>query len=139
MSPDVYDAIKGFLQANYVATKLVFENEPSDAPDVPWGLVEFSTGIYRQVSIGANTQAQNRWDEEGSFFIHLMVPAGAGVRDAFAYAQIVADLFRGLQLMSGALEFDDVVVGYGGRGDDDGNWYRVSVNIGWRVLDARAQ
>jgi hypothetical protein len=139
MSPQVYDAIRAHLTANYAATALYFENEIGDAPSVPWALVEFSTGVYSQQSIGAGSQAQNRWDEEGSFFVHIMVPAMSGVREAFSYSAILADLFRGTQLLGELLEFDDVVVGYGGRGDDEGNWYRVSVNVGWRLMDARAR
>lgn len=137
-SPAVYDAIRNHLVANYLATPLFFENEHSASPGAgqAWVMVEFTSTTYAQQSIGARTQAENRWDEMGSFFAHIMVPTGSGVREAFSYAYTMADLFRGLTLLGDRLEFDDVVVGYG-QTEDDGNWYRVSVNVGWRMVNSR--
>jgi Bacteriophage related domain of unknown function len=136
-SPAVYAALRTFLNASYAATPLLYENEYTDAPSTAWALVEMSATQYFQTSIGAQTQAANRWDEEGSFFIHVMVPAGSGVTDAFAYSYALADLFRGLTLLNGNVEFNDVIVGAGSGSDDEGNWYRVSVNVGWRMIDSR--
>lgn len=136
-SPQVYDAIRTFLEANYSATPLYFENEQTDAMPSAWVLIEFVSTTYFQTSIGARTQAENRFDEEGSLFAHVLVPVGSGVRDAFAYAYAIADLFRGLTLLNGNVEFNDVIVGYG-ESQDEGNYYRVSVNIGWRMSDSRA-
>jgi hypothetical protein len=140
-SPEVYDAIRAKLTADYSATPLRFENEDAQQPQVgsgAWCLCEFASTTYRQESIGAGAQRLNRFDEEGSFFINVMVPLGSGVREAFGYAYILADLFRGLTLMGGALEFEDVMVGYGGP-DDNGNWYGVTVSIGWRLMNSREQ
>jgi hypothetical protein len=134
-SPAVYDAIRAFLEAQFTTTPLIFENEGMPSTDT-WTLIEFASVSYTQESIGSRTQATNRFDEEGSFFAHVMVRIGTGVRSALSTGFAIADLFRGLTLLNGALEFTDVVVGYGGP-DDEGNWYRVSVNIGWRNMDSR--
>lgn len=136
MNPAAYVAVRDFLRTNYSATPLFFENEQTDAPSSAWCLMEGGSATYRQTSIGAGSQAANRFDDDGSFYLHVMVPVGTGVADAYGYAYTLADLFRGLTLMGGNLEFDDVIVGYG-RHEDDGNFYRVSVNVGWRVIDAR--
>ncbi|MCU0731650.1 MAG: DUF4128 domain-containing protein [Hyphomonas sp.] len=135
-SPEVYDALRSHLEANYLATPLFFENEQTFQPGGAFVLVEFTSTTYAQMSIGARTQAENRFDEMGSFFCHIMVPAGSGVREAFSSAYTLADLFRGLTLMDGMLEFEDVIVGYG-ESQDDGLYYRVSVNVGWRLINAR--
>ena len=135
-SPVVYDAVRAYLEANYASTLLLFENERTDTPPGPWVLIEFISTTYAQQSLGAGSQAANRWDEDGTFFAHVVVPGGSGVRDAFSYARIIADLFRGLTLVNGNLEFMDVVVGYG-ESQDEGNWYRVSVNVAWRLIDSR--
>jgi hypothetical protein len=140
MTPAVYDAIRNYLEANYASTTLFFENEVTEAAldgQAPWVLIEFATSNYRQITIGAGSQSENRWDEDGTFFAHVMVPAGTGTRDAFAYSAIIADLFRGTTLMGDLLEFDDVTDGFGDS-SEDGMWYRVSVSIDWRLINARS-
>jgi hypothetical protein len=134
-SVPVYDAIRAFMDASFSATQVLYENEGDPSGDI-WTLIEFSSTTYTQESIGAGTQAANRFDDEGSFFAHVMVKTGTGIRDALAVTDTIANLFRGLTLLNGSVEFNDVVVGYGGM-DEEGKWYRTSVSIGWRQIDSR--
>lgn len=132
----VYDAIKAYLKVNWTTTPIRFENE-TFVPDGTAFVAEEITGkLYAQESIGAITQAANRWDEEGTLWLHVLVPMGTGGSTARAYAKQLADLFRGLVLLSNSLEFREAFIGRGQPGHEDGAYYRVSVYINWRRMDA---
>jgi hypothetical protein len=132
----VYGAIKTYLQSNWTSTPLRFENETFQLTGVPFVAVEMTGTLYGQESIGANTQAQNRWDEEGVLWLHVNVLMGTGGSTPRTYAKQLADLFRGLLLVNGSLEFKDAFIGRGQPGHEDGAYYRVSVYINWRRMDA---
>jgi hypothetical protein len=133
----VFDAIKTYLNSNWTTTYVRFENEPYD-PDgtTPFVDVEMTGRSYGQQSIGASLQEDNRWDEEGQLWLHVMVPAGSGGSTARTYAKQLADLFRGTRLLSDSLEFQDAFIGRGHPGFENGNYFRVSVYLNWRRIDA---
>ena len=139
----VFDAIKDYLITNFTTTPLQFENEPAiDTNDpatglpAPWVQVEMTGTLYGQVSIGAATQATNRWDEEGQLWLHVFVPTGTGGHTARLHAKSLADLFRGTTLSGGSLEFMDAQIGMGEPGDEDGAWFRISLVVDWRYIEA---
>lgn len=142
----VWDAIRDHLVANWTATPIAFENDntlsdgssvPPDPQSVPaWISVEITGTVYGQQSIGAALQADNRWDEEGILFVDVLVQSGAGSSQARAYAKQVADLFRGLTLLSGSLEFQDAYIGRGQRAEREGNWFFFPCDIEWRRIEA---
>lgn len=140
----VYDAIRARLIASWSTTPIAFENEDTDTAgnvippntQIPWIDVEMTGTLYGQESIGASLQADNRWDEEGILFLHVLVPSGEGAHDARTYAKSLADIFRGLTLLSGSLEFRDAFIGRGVPGRRDGNWFSITVSIEWRRMDA---
>ena len=137
-SDAVYGAIKDFLVASWTLTPIRFENEnfvPPDPP-VPWISVFLSGVVYGQQSIGANTQAANRWDEEGILWLFVLVPVGEGAINARSYAKQLADLFRGTTLLSGSLEFRDSFIGQGELAVEIGNWFKLPVDVEWRRIDA---
>ena len=143
-SGTVYDAVKSHLQTNWTATPLAFENEDKDAsgnavppnPAVTFVAIEMTGTMYGQQSIGAETQAANRWDEEGVLWLHVVTPKGQGASEARHHAKNLADLFRGTTLLSGDLEFLDAAIGMGEPADADGNWWRISVSVEWRRMEA---
>jgi hypothetical protein len=92
--------------------------------------------FYGQESIGASRQEDNRWDEEGVLWLHTLVKINTGGSTVRAYAKQLADLFRGLRLLSDSLEFQDAFIGRGQTGHEDGMYYRVSVYINWRRMEA---
>jgi hypothetical protein len=102
----------------------------------PFVAVEMTGTLYGQESIGASHQADNRWDEEGVLWLHVNVPMGTGGLTARTYAKQLADLFRGLLLLNDSLEFKDAFIGRGQPGHEDGAYFRVSVFINWRRMDA---
>lgn len=145
----VYDAIKSHLSNSGVISVLAdpvtsavpsirFENEDFDKPEppVPWISMALTTGIYRQESIGAHTQAGNRWDETGELWLAVFVPTGSGASRARQIAKLLADIFRGQTLLAGSLEFMDTFIGTGSPAPDEGNWFELPISIEWRRVEA---
>lgn len=148
----VFDAIRAHIEAEWSATTAVkWENEgfwrrtvadpdvweqfTTEAPtDAPWVLIELQGTLYAQVSIGESDQADNRWDEEGVLYVHVCVPKGTGSRAARVAALASANLFRGVTLVSGSLEFMDASIGVG-ESVEEGNFYRLTVTIDWRRME----
>lgn len=137
----VFDAIKTFLDGTggngaWQTTAVRWENEPLDPLPDEFVDVEMTGTMYGQVSIGASSQEDNRWDEEGVLWLHVLVPVNSGGSTCRTYAKSLADLFRGLTLLSGSLEFRDAFIGKGQPGHEDGTKYRLSVYINWRRMEA---
>lgn len=148
-SGTVSAAIEDYLIANWTTTLLSLENDnkatdgtplpPVDISGNPAAFVEVSfTGrSYGQASLGASVQSANRWDEEGLLFFDVLVPINTTSRNARTYAKSLSDLFRGLTLLSGNLEFLDASIGLGGKTDKySGNYFSIPVDIEWRRVEA---
>lgn len=125
-----YSAIRAHLEAEWETTPLAWDNEAFDTPDdAPWVLVEMTGDIWDQASIGAGDRTANRWQEEGELHLMVNVPFGTGSLTARTHAEALANIFRGLQL--GAIEFRDISIGLGVRGEDRGAWWLLPVRINW--------
>lgn len=149
-SDAVYDAVKDYLTAQWTTSPIQWPNEPQiDTTDpttrgdpnnpprpAPWVLFQITGTLYGQESIGAETQAANRWDEAGLIWFHVVVPAGTGGSVVRRHAKQLADLFRGTTLLSGSLMFGDARLGEGQAGNVDGSEYVVSVSLDWRYIEA---
>lgn len=134
-SDAVFDAIKSHLTPLWTATPMQWPNEDFEpVGDASWVKVELHGTVYGQQSIGANVQADNRWDEEGILWLYVMVKRGIGTSQARGAGRALADIFRGLTLLGNSLEFMDANIGTGA--DQEGNWYMVPVSIEWRSIDA---
>lgn len=132
----VYDATRAFLASSWSETPIQWENENFDPPFEGWIAMEMTGTSYAQQSIGADVQAENRWDEEGILWLHCFVPTGTGTSTARRWAKQLADLFRGARLLNDDLEFMDAQIGMGDQGDEVGTTYRISVVIDWRRYEA---
>lgn len=136
-SDEVYDAIRDYLTANWSHTPIAWPNETfENAAAEPFVAFEIHGTLFAQMSIGANPHGDNRWDEEGSIWLHVTVPRGSGMLAGRGAARAMAEMFRGTLLLSERLEFMDAVIGPGQAGDEDGNWFVISVNIDWRLMEA---
>lgn len=141
-SQGIYDAIRAHLTANWTATPLVWENEayPDMGTVSHWALVEIAGRYFGRESIGTGSAQTDRYDEEGTLWVHMMMPAGVGTRVARGHLSNIAELFRGQTLMSDALEFLDAEVGFGESvaisSSNEGSWFRITMNIEWRLIDA---
>lgn len=145
----VYDAIKAHLTtaANVAVladptTGIVppfrFGNESFQKPDppAPWIAMTLTGVLYGQQSIGAGVQADNRWDEDGHLWLPVFVEVGTGESRSRQLAKMLANIFRGLTLLNGHLEFMDAFVGEGESALEEGNWYKLEVVVEWRRMDA---
>jgi hypothetical protein len=137
----VFDAIRSYFDGSggngaWTTTPIRWENEAIDPLPATFVDVEMTGTAYGQQSIGASPQAANRWDEEGVLWLHVLVKINTGGSLVRTYAKELADLFRGLTLLSNSLEFRDAFIGKGQTGHEDGTYYRVSVYINWRRIDA---
>lgn len=145
----VYDAIKDYLSIAANVSDLAdsvtgivppfrFENEdfPKPDPPAPWIAMALTGVLYGQVSIGAATQATNRWDEKGHLWLPVFAPKGTGASRARQLAKLLADIFRGLTLSGGSIEFMDAFIGEGGPAQEDGNWFELPLVIEWRRIEA---
>lgn len=135
-SGPVFDAVKAFLTTNWTTTRIRFENDPFELDNEAFVDVEMTGTAYGQQSIGAGRQQDNRWDEEGVLWLHVLVKMGDGGSTVRHYAQQLANLFKGLTLINGNLEFRDAFIGRGQPGFESGAYYRVSVYQKYRWMDA---
>jgi hypothetical protein len=140
-------AIEDYLIAHWATTPLLMENDNRDAvsgvplppsPDpAPFVEVNFSGRSYGQASLGASVQSANRWDEDGFVSFDVLVPINTTSRVARTNAKSLADLFRGLLLLNGSLEFLDAAISSGSPSSKyNGNYYVIPVDIEWRRVDA---
>lgn len=129
-------AVTAYLAANWTASPLILQNretEPPVQPDGtlrPWVYMQLGFNSFDQWSIGIEPRADNRWREEGIIMFHVMTPIGEGLAASDTNADALIELFRGLQL-SPDIEFRDITSDIGGPGDNDGNYYRVSIAVDW--------
>ncbi len=132
----VYEAIKAYLTSAWTETAIEWENEAFQEPADGWVAVEISGTSYAQQSIGADEQAENRWDEDGVLWLHVIVPTGTGSVTARRRAKQLADLFRGARLLSDGLEFLDASIGAGDRGVKEDPHWMITVSVDWRREEA---
>lgn len=144
-----YGAIKAHLQDPDVVAVLAdaetgnpppfrFSNEPFTKPEppAPWIAVDLTRVLYGQESIGASEQKDNRWDANGDLSIRVLVASGTGADRAWELAEAIADIFRGLTLFGGDLEFGFAFTDEGGPSEEEGNWYELPIIIKWRHVEA---
>lgn len=134
-SDDVLAAIRAHLTAEWSETPINWPNEASTKA-APWLAVSIARNLYSQESIGAGVQSDNRFDEEGQLLLDLAAPTGTGASKIGGAAKALAEIFKGLTLMSDRLEFGDARIGIGQPADEDGNFYVLPVSIDWRLTNA---
>ena len=106
------------------------EPEPDGTGNLPlWCSVEIEADASAPYEIGGSM-----WQEQGRLSVHVFLPTGAGIEAGLAARKAFADAFRGLP--PGALLWDDFMFPAGGTDQAEGNWYRLSLGIGYRFTDA---
>lgn len=137
-SDAAFTAIRTWLDANWTATPIRWENETFDIPAITeypaapaaWVAVEMSGEGYHQRSFGSGAIENERWVEAGSLLIYSLQQAGSGSLVARANATAIALSLRGLAL-AGAIQFTGMSIGDGGPGDEDGNWWQLVLRAEW--------
>jgi hypothetical protein len=132
-SAEVFDVVSQRLTAEWTATPVVFENEDWPTPDTPapFVLVELFGDFFDQASIGGGPAVtDNLWREGGVLLMHVMIPNNTGTRGARVFAKGLVDLFRGQDI--GGVVFRDAAMGAGEKGEEDGNYYRMTASVTWQ-------
>lgn len=120
---------------------LVYENKSEGAPKGEpqvWVLVLLESDLYGQQTIGGGEDAgDNRWDEEGTLWLHVYTPRNSGTRESRRIGKALANMFRGNNtLVGGRLEFMDAHLGLGDPGRENGKYHLNSISIDWRLVEA---
>ncbi|MFG1205570.1 hypothetical protein [Xanthobacter flavus] len=130
-SPAAYDAVASYLREVWNITPLVFENEMASAPtDDHWIFVEMVGGLYAQQSMGAETLDANLWREEGTLWLHVMMPSFRGTQTGRGYAWQLVQLLTRQPIPP--IVFRDAMVGAGEPAVKiDGNFAAMTATIEW--------
>jgi len=128
----VFIPIRDHLEANWTTSPLVFENErhtPAQPP-APWVYVDMASNLWDQSSMGSGDPAKERWEETGTIWLNVMVPAGTGSLTARTHARQLVRLFRGLTLLGGTLIFRRASIGDGqGVVIEKGKYWQITATI----------
>jgi hypothetical protein len=125
-------AIRAMLEAALPLVAWRWENESADPPDPAagvWCLVEFTSDVIDQESIGAGARTANRWRERGTVFAHVFAPSGTGTTAARTLGEQIADVFRASGTVSPGIVFEAISPGLGDADGPDGNWWRLPISI----------
>lgn len=129
-------ALETWARTNWTATELRFENEalnpPQDANGVPkpFVMLEVSSDVTEQDSIGAGSVAANLWRERGVALFHVFVPSGTGTAAMRQHAENLMLALRGLKLTPG-ITVEDISMNFGDPGQRDANWFFMTVAAAW--------
>jgi hypothetical protein len=136
MSPEVWADALPRIQATATGLGILvalpnedFTGRPN--PPAPWLDIEAAAESAQTLEMGGRI-----WEEEGSLFLHLMIPVGTGItagltmRKAFSVAfRAVSDAINGLYYRGGQA-FDPL-----GPGSDDGVYRRLSLIVRYSFQD----
>lgn len=119
--------------ANLVpAANVAWQNEPfqepAGDPAPPWLAVECVGHVLQPVELGGGV-----WQEEGTLYVHVMVPAGSGTDTARTLAKQVANVFRGLGPRQ--VIYRGASIGNSAPTDPQGIWWGLTVTVEWVYQD----
>lgn len=133
-------AIRARLVDNWTATRITFQNEapaapwpPVDADGFPMAFVNLEIASLPSSMAGAGVPGSQVWRNPGFIYVHVFVPSGSGDAVATQYATDIGEIFRGEVFYQDApgcyVRTWAPRVDGGGSGDDDGNWFRVTMSV----------
>ena len=129
-SPDPYYDVVEKLQGAEFGYPIWLPNEPFTVPKPPrpWIRVSITSDVLQPIELGADV-----WQEEGTAYVEVVVPAFTGTRIARALAKNIANLFRGLD--PAPVVYLGTSIGDGVVQPVDGLWWGLTVAIDWRYQD----
>lgn len=129
-SPAPFADISAKIEAAALGYPIAYPNVPFKRPNPPgpWLRVDVTSNTLAPIELGARV-----WQEDGTAYVDVFVPAGSGSSTARTIAKDVANVFRGLGP-------EDVVylggsIGQGTIAEVDGMWWCLTVTIDWRYQD----
>lgn len=102
--------------------------EPSSDPARMWLSVECVGRVLDPIEVGGEV-----WQEEGTLYVHVLAPAGAGSDAARTLAKNVCNVFRGLPARN--VVYRGASIGHGVPTDRQGAWWMLTVAIDWIYQD----
>ena len=131
----VFTAVQNFLNDNFTAAPLTYENDQFDPPNPNavnpiWVYVEVYGISYDQVSYGSGVPSTDLFREEGAVLLHVMSPINSGSLKARQIATQLVTLFKGLRIEPD-IRFADLSVGAGMVQTEDGNWWPMTCRCEW--------
>jgi hypothetical protein len=137
MTPEVWDDARARIAtvAADLGLPVAWPNEDGQtwvAPPVPWLEIEASSAASAPIEIGGGI-----WREDGTIWLHLMLPLGTGIRDGLVQRKAFSAAFRS---DGGALPGAPVGLFYRDHtfdplGADDGVYRRLSLLIHYDYQD----
>ncbi|MFC0410942.1 phage tail terminator-like protein [Roseomonas elaeocarpi] len=103
----------------------VFDDLPE--PPAPFVAVEIRGDGAEPYELGGGV-----WREDGSLYLHVMVPTGSGITAGLQLRKAFADGFRGLPprtVIYDSFSFDP------GSDDEEGNWHRLTLRVAYHYQD----
>lgn len=137
-SPEVWAEARARVQsvADALGMFVAWPNEDSQEPEalpdgsLPlWAAVEIEADAAQPYEVGGSM-----WQETGRVSVHVLIPSGMGIAEGLSARKAFANAFR--SQAPGALLWDDFAFPPGGADTAEGNWFRLSVGIGYRFTDA---
>jgi hypothetical protein len=133
-------AIRQRLVDNWATTRVTFQNEapadpwpPKDSDGFPTAFVNLEISTLDSAMRGAGTPGSQVWVTHGFVYAHVIVPSGEGDGAATAFAAQIGEIFRGKVFYNNGdgcyVRTWAPRVDGGGSGDDDGNWFRVTMSV----------
>lgn len=133
-SPAFRAVVLGVLAAQWSATAVYDKSDYINIEDLPASgeapvlLVQFLSASETLETIG--TQGADGWREDGSFYLHLLMPTGEASTRALALGEQLRGLFRGQRFGAFVIEsidpFVDVdILGKWRRWSAPGNYYSI--------------
>jgi hypothetical protein len=96
-------------------------------PPAPWLRVEVMSHMLAPIDIGANV-----WQEDGTTFIDIIVPANSGTTLARTIAKNAANAFRNLGPRPVVYTAGSLTAGVAGP---DGMWWTLTFSMDWTYQD----
>lgn len=130
-SPEVWTDARARLEAAALGgTTIAWPNEPFDLPEplAPYLVAEISGDMSEPIELGSG----GTWQEDGTVWVHVMVPVGEGITAGLALRKTIANLFRGV--IAGGIVYRSAQMDPGGT-DDEGNWFRLSLGVQYIFQD----
>lgn len=124
---DIERAFQMELEANWIATPIVYDNISAPVGSSPWARFYIVPTLSENMTLGSTNQRINR---EGEATMDVFVPVGSGSRKAQEIADSFLELFEN-QILDGSLF---VYTGIANRiGDSANGWYLVSATINYQA------
>lgn len=117
------------VEAAVLGVPIKWPNEDFQLPDppVPYIAVEISSGHDRPIEIGSNAT----WEVTGQLWFHVFAPVRIGYVTVFTIQDSISAIFR--DASTSAVVYDQIRDDPGDYGGENGNFWRSSVTIDWRL------